>query len=54
METLKPSDTKEPEILREDILILQDINFNPDNVCVVTGAGTGIEARTAGSSASAV
>jgi len=47
METLKPSDTKEPEILREDILILQDINFNPDNVCVVTGAGTGIGRATA-------
>ena len=47
METLKPSDTKEPEILREDILILQDINFNSDNVCVVTGAGTGIGRATA-------
>jgi 3-hydroxybutyrate dehydrogenase len=47
METRKPSDTKEPEILREDILILQDINFNPDNVCVVTGAGTGIGRATA-------
>jgi len=47
METLKPADTKEPEILREDILILQDINFNPDNVCVVTGAGTGIGRATA-------
>jgi len=47
METLKPSDTKEPEILREDILILHDINFNPDNVCVVTGAGTGIGRATA-------
>jgi len=47
METLKPSDTKEPEIRREDILILHDINFNPDNVCVVTGAGTGIGRATA-------
>lgn len=47
METRRPSDTKEPEILREDILILQDINFNPDNVCVVTGAGTGIGRATA-------
>lgn len=47
MQTLKPSDTIEPQILREDILILQDINFNPGNVCVVTGAGTGIGRATA-------
>ena len=47
METQKPSDTKEPDILREDILFLQDDKFNPDNVCVVTGAGTGIGRATA-------
>jgi 3-hydroxybutyrate dehydrogenase len=47
METRKPSDTKEPEILSEDILFLQDPSFNHDNVCVVTGAGTGIGRATA-------
>ncbi|CAB1062824.1 3-hydroxybutyrate dehydrogenase (EC [Olavius sp. associated proteobacterium Delta 1] len=47
METRKPSDTKEPDILREDILVLEDLNFNHGNVCVVTGAGTGIGRATA-------
>lgn len=47
METRKPSDTKEPDISGEDILILRDVNFNPDNVCLVTGAGTGIGRATA-------
>ena len=41
-ETSKPADTKEPEITREEMLILQDKNFNSNNVCIVTGAGTGI------------
>ncbi|UCE51813.1 MAG: SDR family oxidoreductase [Desulfobacterales bacterium] len=41
-ETKKPTDTKEPEIGKEEILLLQDDNFNSNNVCVVTGAGTGI------------
>jgi len=46
-ETSKPADTKEPEITPEEILILQDNNFNSNNVCVVTGAGTGIGRATA-------
>jgi 3-hydroxybutyrate dehydrogenase len=40
-------DIKEPEIRREDVLVLSDESFNPDNVCVVTGAGTGIGRATA-------
>ena len=47
METRKPADAKEPDIDREDILFLQDVNFNHDNVCVVTGAGTWIGRATA-------
>jgi len=47
MATQKPADTKEPDIQREDILFLQDDNFNHDHVCVVTGAGTGIGRATA-------
>jgi len=38
---------REPEIKREDILILQDEQFNTDNVCIVTGSGTGIGRATA-------
>jgi 3-hydroxybutyrate dehydrogenase len=38
---------KEPEIRKEEILILSDKNFNPDNVCIVTGAATGIGRATA-------
>jgi len=45
--TSKPSDTKEPKITREEILVLQDKNFNHNNVCVVTGSGTGIGRATA-------
>ena len=33
---------KEPGIRREDILILQDSDFNVGNVCIVTGAASGI------------
>jgi 3-hydroxybutyrate dehydrogenase len=40
-------DIKEPEIRKEDILILQDPNFTPDNICIVTGCGTGIGRATA-------
>jgi 3-hydroxybutyrate dehydrogenase len=45
--TRKPADTREPKIAREEILVLQDDNFNSNNVCVVTGAGTGIGRATA-------
>jgi 3-hydroxybutyrate dehydrogenase len=38
---------KEPEIKHEEILILQDAHFNPDNVCIVSGSGTGIGRATA-------
>jgi 3-hydroxybutyrate dehydrogenase len=38
---------REPEIRKEEVLILEDSNFNPDNVCIVTGCGTGIGRATA-------
>jgi len=38
---------KEPEISREETLILQDADFNPNNVCIVSGSGTGIGRATA-------
>jgi len=38
---------EEPAIRREDILLLEDPLFNPDHVCLVTGAGTGIGRATA-------
>jgi 3-hydroxybutyrate dehydrogenase len=47
MVTTKPVDTREPEIKPEEILFLQDANFSPDNVCVITGAATGIGRATA-------
>jgi 3-hydroxybutyrate dehydrogenase len=47
VETTKPSDTKEPKITGRQILMLQDENFSRDNVCIVTGAGTGIGRATA-------
>jgi 3-hydroxybutyrate dehydrogenase len=40
-------DFREPEVRKEDILILQDPNFTPDNICIVTGCGTGIGRATA-------
>jgi 3-hydroxybutyrate dehydrogenase len=40
-------DIREPEIERNQLLILEDPNFNPDNVCIVTGSGTGIGRATA-------
>ena len=47
METRMPVDTREPEIEHEDILILRDDQFNTNNVCIVTGSGTGIGRATA-------
>jgi len=47
METKKPTDTREPKIEKEEILLLEDHNFNHHNVCIVTGAGTGIGRATA-------
>lgn len=47
MVTTKPVDTTEPKITREEILILKDENFSRHNVCVVTGAATGIGRATA-------
>ena len=38
---------QEPEITREDILFLSDNNFSPNNICIVSGAGTGIGRATA-------
>ena len=46
-ETRHPDDAKEPVIMRDEILMLPDAHFNNDNVCVVTGAGTGIGRATA-------
>jgi 3-hydroxybutyrate dehydrogenase len=37
---------KEPEIKKDDILILSDKDFNPNNVCIVTGASSGIGRAT--------
>ena len=47
METKKPTDTQEPKVEKEEILRLKDHNFNNHNVCMVTGAGTGIGRATA-------
>ena len=44
-------DIREPEITREQILVLKDDNFTVGNVCIVTGAGTGIGRATALASA---
>ena len=38
---------EEPEIRRDDLLILNDENYRPENVCVVTGAAHGIGRATA-------
>ncbi|MCX8110624.1 MAG: SDR family NAD(P)-dependent oxidoreductase, partial [Syntrophorhabdaceae bacterium] len=39
-------DIREPEIKRDDILIIPDPQFSIDNVCIVTGAGSGIGRAT--------
>jgi 3-hydroxybutyrate dehydrogenase len=33
---------REPQIEQDQILILDDADFNPNHVCIVTGCGTGI------------
>jgi len=38
---------REPEINSKKTLIIKNKNFNPANVCIVTGAGTGIGRATA-------
>tara|TARA_B100000614_G_scaffold205727_1_gene187664 strand:- start:739 stop:1614 length:876 start_codon:yes stop_codon:yes gene_type:complete len=38
---------QEPEILPYEILSLKDEHFSPDNVCIITGAGSGIGRATA-------
>ena len=40
-------DIQEPEIKREDILRIGDDDFNSNNVCLVTGAASGIGRATA-------
>jgi 3-hydroxybutyrate dehydrogenase len=40
-------EVKEPEIRHEETLILPDADFNPNNVCIVSGSGTGIGRATA-------
>jgi 3-hydroxybutyrate dehydrogenase len=40
-------DIREPEIKREEILILKDDDFREENVCIVTGAASGIGRATA-------
>jgi 3-hydroxybutyrate dehydrogenase len=37
----------EPEVKKDEILVVNDSNFNPKNVCIVTGAGSGIGRATA-------
>lgn len=38
---------QEPEILDYEILTIRDKNFTPENVCIITGAGSGIGRATA-------
>ncbi|MGD9411200.1 MAG: SDR family NAD(P)-dependent oxidoreductase, partial [Desulfobacterales bacterium] len=40
-------DIQEPKITKEDILLLDDSHFNSNNVCIVTGAASGIGRATA-------
>jgi 3-hydroxybutyrate dehydrogenase len=47
MDTVEPTDLKEPAITSDEIVKLNDPDFNPGNICIVTGAGTGIGRATA-------
>lgn len=38
---------QEPQIVKEDILLLDDPSFRPDHVCIVTGVASGIGRGTA-------
>lgn len=40
-------DISEPSLKKEDVLEINDRNFTADNVCIVTGVGTGIGRATA-------
>ena len=40
-------DINEPAITKDEILLLQDAHFTPENVCMVTGAAGGIGRATA-------
>jgi 3-hydroxybutyrate dehydrogenase len=40
-------DINEPAITKDEILLLQDDHFTPENVCIVTGAAGGIGRATA-------
>ncbi len=44
-------DITEPRIRSEEVLVLLDDDFNPNNVCIVTGAAAGIGRATAVSAA---
>jgi 3-hydroxybutyrate dehydrogenase len=45
-ERRRKMDINEPEIKREEIMVLEDESFLTDNVCIITGAGTGIGRAT--------
>ncbi len=40
-------DIREPDVARDQVLVLTDEHFNTDNVCLVTGCGSGIGRATA-------
>ncbi len=46
-ETRSPDDTREPELSVNDVLVLKEKHFHETNVCIVTGASTGIGRATA-------
>ena len=47
MEKQKLFDLEEPKIQKEEILILKDKYFHPENVAIVTGAASGVGRATA-------